>query len=259
MKKYLGLGIVALLVLFAASAWAYPTMDGVSGLVTLPTAEVTPTGALDLAADYTVIDWWGDLCPIGDTTMYPVRLNAGVAKNLELSGNYTFQHDDLDVLRRTWSVGAKYAFLTENKDKVGLALSGSWGKIEDKYSDDDIALTRVALALTKGFPVDPQFKAKATVGVAYCNAGDWLDKSYTKPYIGLELIGPRGANLALEYRWKGPSPLEEKDVFSAVVRLPLMSEENSPLWLQVGTSNGALMGFESQKFFGGICYRFMTK
>ena len=53
MKKYLGLWIVALLVLCAASAWAFPTLDGISGLVTVPTAEVTPVGTVDLAAgDY---------------------------------------------------------------------------------------------------------------------------------------------------------------------------------------------------------------
>jgi hypothetical protein len=258
MKKYLGLWIVALLVLGAASAWAYPTLDGVSGLVTVPTAEVTPTGAVDLAVDYTKIDWWSDLCPVGDTKMYPVRINAGVAENLELSGNYTFLNEDDDVLESIWSVGAKYAFLTEAEDEIGLAISGSWGNIQTDDEDDDVTLTRFALAFTKSFPVDDDLTVKATAGAAYLKLGDWFDESYIRPYVGLELVGEKGANLGLEYRWKD-SDIDQKSVFSAVLRLPLMPDaENSPLWLEVGSTNGSIIGFDDQDFFGGLCYRFMS-
>jgi hypothetical protein len=253
MKKYLGLWIVVLLVLCAASAWAYPTFNGVSGLVTLPTAEVTPTGAVDLAADYTKIDWWGN-----ETKLYPVRLNAGVADNLELFASYDPADDEYNDVKSLWNVGAKYAFLTEANDDIGLALAGAWGKIDTDF--DTVTIINAALALTKSFPVDENLKLKATAGVIYSNADsdDWIEGDTTRPYVGLELVGAKGANLGLEYRWKD-SGIDAKDIFSAVVRLPLMPEaENSPLWLEVGTTNGSIVGFEDQKFFGGLCYRFMA-
>jgi hypothetical protein len=254
MRKYLGLWIVALLVLCAASAWAYPTMDGASGLVTVPTAEVTPTGAVDLAVDYTKIDWWGN-----DTKLYPVRLNAGVAERLELSASYDSANDEFDEVNSIWTVGAKYAFLTEAKDNIGLALAASWGKIDVDF--DDVAVTKVALAVTKTFPVDTNLKLKATAGAVYVNANDdsgWINGDTTRPYVGVELIGEKGANLALEYRWKD-SDIENKSTFSAALRLPLTQQENAPLWLQVGTSNGALISLDDQRFFAGLCYRFMSK
>jgi len=258
MKKYLGLWIMALLMLCAASAWAYPTLDGASGLITLPTAEVTPVGAVDLAVDYTSIDFWGDVCPVGETKMYPVRINAGVAENLEFSANYTFLNDEDNALTHIWSVGAKFALLTEAEDGVGLALSGSGGKLQAEDGDNDVSLRRATLALTKSFPVDDSITAKVTAGAAYLKIGNWFDDSYIKPYLGLELVGAKGANLGLEYRWKD-SNIDQKAVFSAVVRLPLMPEaENSPLWLEVGSTNGSIVGFDDQDFFGGVCYRFMA-
>jgi hypothetical protein len=211
-----------------------------------------------LAADYTSIDFWSDVCPVGETRMYPVRINAGVAENLELSANYTILNDEDDALKRIWSAGAKFALLTEAEDSIGLALSGSWGKLQADDDSNDVTLTRAALSLTKSFPVDDNITATATAGAAYLKIGDWFNESSIKPFVGLQLVGEKGANLGLEYRWKDSS-IDQKAVFSAVVRLPLMPEaENSPLWLEVGTTNGSIVGFEDQDFFGGLCYRFMT-
>jgi hypothetical protein len=256
MGKYFVLLVLLALLLGVGSAWAYPNFNGESGIVTLPNTEVTPVGTVNLAVSYQTMYENGS-----DINIWPGRINAGVADKLELSAAYTlFDIDDPSAPDYQWTAGAKFALLQEPADELGLAIGGSYGKI---VGDDDLAVTRAYLALSKDFDLvkDPEnpIKGRFTAGWAYIKFGDPADFTISKPYAALEFIGETGATLGLEYRWKD-SDVEPNAVFSAVARVPVTSDK--AWWVEIGTTNsfyGATNMFDEQKTFYGICYQFAGK
>jgi hypothetical protein len=251
--------VAILLVLSAVGAWAYPNFDGASGIVTLPNTEVAPVGTVNLAVGYQTMYENGV-----DLKIWPVRINAGVIDKLELSAAYTIFDikDNVIPLDHQWTVGTKYAIMQEPVDKIGLAIGGSYGKI-DAGDAGDVALTRAYLALSKDFDVvkDPEnpVKGKFTAGWAYMKFGHPDDVTVSKPYAALEFTGATGATLGLEYRWKD-SEADRDAVFSAAARVPVTPDK--AWWVEIGTTNslyGATATFDNQKVFYGIGYRFAGK
>jgi hypothetical protein len=246
--------VAFLLVLGAIGAWAYPNFDGASGIVTLPNTEVAPVGTVNLAVSYQTMYENGD-----DINIWPGRINAGVADKVELSAAYTlFDIDDNSAPHYQWTAGAKFALLQEPADELGLAIGGSYGKIVG--DDDEIAVTRAYLALSKDFDVvkdsENPVKGKFTAGWAYIKFDDPADFTISKPYAALEFIGETGATLGLEYRCKD-SDVETEAIFSAVARVPVT--EDKAWWVEIGTTNsfyGATSIFDEQKTFYGIAYHF---
>jgi hypothetical protein len=239
----------------AGGAWAYPNLQGATGLVTIPTAEVTPAGTIDFALDYQKMD---DCLKV-----YPARVNGGVTDRLELSAAYAKASGDLwgwIPLNNFWDVGGKYALLTESKNKIGLAVGGSFGKVDVEYVDAvDVTKCYAVLSkdLGKTLGYSKTIDLKAHAGLVWAKVGDPIDVTLTRPFVGMEVCGKNKASLGLEYRWKD-SDLEPEAVFSAVLRYPLGEDLMQPLWLEVGTTNGGLMGYggEESKLFVGIAYRF---
>jgi len=256
MRKYSVLFAALLLLVVAAGAWAYPNLHGATGLVTIPTAEVTPTGTIDFALDYQKME---DCLKI-----YPARINGGVTDRLELSASYAKASGDLwgwIPLNNFWEVGGKYALMVEPKDKFGLAVGGSYGQVDIDYFDAakvSKAYAVVSKNFGKSLGYNKGINLKGHAGLIWANIDqDYVDETITRPFVGLELCGKNKANLALEYRWKD-CDLEPEAVFSAALRYPLGEDLLQPLWLEIGTTNGGLMGYggEENKLFVGLAYRF---
>lgn len=112
MKKLFILGIVMAL---ACAVYAYPTLGGPSGLVTIPTASITPTGQWQVAADAWTIGFSGSFGFItpsqaifgeGTDSTYPIRANYGLNSKLELGGGIVAS--DVTGSGLDWQFNAKY-------------------------------------------------------------------------------------------------------------------------------------------------------
>ncbi len=244
------LWLVALVsVLATAAAWGYPTLGGSTGLVTLPTAAVTPTGMVDLAADYQ---------KVSDAKIMPLRASLGVTTNAEVWAGWTKITDGTDFGADTiWNIGAKYLLAQEPKNRASLAVGGSVGKAKD---GEEVNLTQAFLVLSKNLALKqsqemPLSGAKASVGMLWARASNGVDETLLSPFVGVELMGEKGANLAVEYRLKD-SDLDSKAVLSAVLRYPL-GGAGQPLWVELGMTNGAFAGLggADNRLFVGVGYR----
>ena len=245
-----------MLALGAIAGWAYPTMSGATGLVTLPTAEVVPQGVVDIAVDYQ--DNVGEAIEMYDTEdvqIMPIRATIGVAESLEVWGGYTLvKVEDWDDAK-LWNVGGKYQIMSEAAgDDVSVAVGGSFGKFDN---DIEVDVTNAFLVASKDIstsvaPNQP-IGATAHLGVIWIDLEDTdIDESLTEPFIGLEIFGEKGASLVVEYRFKDDS-LDDSAPFSAALRYPI---GESPLMIQVGTTNAAFAGIgaDDNEFFVGLCY-----
>ena len=130
MKKLLILGMLAAL---ACAAYAYPTLGGPTGLVTVPDATVVPTGQLQIA-----VDWWN---LESDDAIIPLRLLYGVNDSLELGATFTTSEatgsDDV------WSINAKFV--------TPLQLADSTMAVGASYAQDGDDVLTVYGALSKEF------------------------------------------------------------------------------------------------------------
>jgi hypothetical protein len=152
MKKLLILGMAATL---ACAAYAYPTLSGPTGLVTVPSAATVPAGQLQVAAD-----WWS--IAILDSAL-TARVLYGVTDNIELSVLYRTEESDAllgDVLGinaklavpiaigdAAWAVGAGYYDLSDADETFFMAyLAGTRefnenfrGTVNVQWSEDGLA------------------------------------------------------------------------------------------------------------------------
>lgn len=250
----------------AAVAGAYPTFDGPSGLVTLPTAEVVPSGAVDLAVDYQKTTISGsalggalDLdAADSDITLIPIRAAFGVGEGLEIWGSYDPIKVEGSEDAKLWNAGLKWAFMRESGgDDFSLAIGGSMGRMESDI--DDVDITRAFLVASKVIKMKQSagqpLSAMAHLGVMWAKLGEPTDNTMTKPFVGIEFFGGGGASLALEYRFEDDD-LDVNAPFSAALRYPI-GGAGSPLWIQVGATNAATgIGNNDNDLFFGLGYRF---
>jgi hypothetical protein len=249
MRTAVVLLVAAVLCLSVAAAWSYPTFDGGSGIVTQQTAEVTPTGSVDLALDYQKTQ---------GIQMWPLRAAIGVADKGEVWLGYNHLRDtDLSESGRIWNIGGKYMLMTEPKNQISLAVGAGFGNL-DLEGTDSVDITKAFVVATKNLSMKQvasvPVAAKASLGLLYTRLGSPVSESATEPYVGIDFTAKSGGSLGLEYRFKGDS-IETDAVFSAVVRYPVGDKAN-PVWLEVGTTNGAAgVGLNEQKIFFGVGYR----
>lgn len=130
MKKMLVLGIALAL---ACAAYAYPTLAGPTGLLTVPTAAVAPAGQFQAAID---------LQYIGSDELYPIRALYGFNGNLEFGATYFTGEATGDD--NVWGINAKYA-LPAN------FLGADWAVGAAYQDSDNVSTTAAYLAATKAF------------------------------------------------------------------------------------------------------------
>jgi hypothetical protein len=271
--------IAAVLALSMAAAWAYPTLGGATGIVTLPTADVTPTGSADLAVDYQQATIDGDaLSSLGfGTGMYvleegkgamasfdgsdvdvkslPARLTVGIAEKAEIWGAYDWLDTDVGTAN-IWSGGAKVLLMTEPADECSLGIGGSIGRAE--MFDETLDLASAFLVLSKNISAavspDASVTTKLSVGAMWQSLGDPADIDSIRPFVGIEFITKESGTFALEYRFKDDK-IDAQAPFSAVWRYPI--PDMPALTVEIGTTNAAIggLGLTDQRIFGGIGYR----
>ncbi|NIM04351.1 MAG: hypothetical protein GTO55_00820 [Armatimonadetes bacterium] len=261
MRVYMAVLVAVMLGLGGAAGWAYPTLGGATGLVTLPTAEVVPAGAVDLAVDYQEVDigakaLGGSLGMYGEAEMLPIRAVAGVGENAEVWAAYNkVKVDPGGEDLKMWNVGGKYMIAHEEKDSASAAIGLSYGKIDN---GDDARVTTIFVVVSKslGFGGGAGVaSAKAHLGAIWMNFDSPISEELSRPFVGLEFTGENGSILAVEYR-KRASGIDVDTPFAAVLRYPVGGTK--PLWLEVGTTNAALggIGLDEDDVFFGLCYRF---
>ncbi|NIM04879.1 MAG: hypothetical protein GTO55_02900, partial [Armatimonadetes bacterium] len=114
MKVCVLLMTMVLMVFFASATFAYPTFDGATGVVTLPTAQIAPQGTLNLAVNHQ--NW------VGDAGVTLLRANWGMTKNLEISTAHTrWEMHSWMQGTRIWQGGLKYKLPTRFAD---VAIGG---------------------------------------------------------------------------------------------------------------------------------------
>ncbi|NIM04880.1 MAG: hypothetical protein GTO55_02905 [Armatimonadetes bacterium] len=240
MKVYVLAIAAAMMLVCAAGAFAYPTIDtGATGVVALPTAEITPQGTLELAVDHQhgPYDW--------DVAL--TRASWGVAKNLELNvshARWSRQNywDEID------QGGLKYQI---PMDFANVAIGASFGR--DKWASYEADATKVYLAVSKELPVTSSVSARLTAGGLYTRWDGDLNNvfEFTKPYATLELMLGRGVMLGVEYRERDDDWDLGGEPISTVLRI---TSQEKPVWVEVGTTNMSWAGesWGNQRGFIGI-------
>lgn len=248
MKYFVAAVVVVAAVALSGAAFAYPTLQGATGLVTVPTAEIMPAMQSDVAYDFTSTSYLGE-----DSDIHAFRVAHGMSDTAELYGAWASVSDHL--VDTAYALGGKFVLPQTYGTKGKWALGGDWQKATD-YVD-----MRVLRAyLTGSFEIP---KGRLHAGVMYIDAradvagvGE-ASSSTLRPFLGAELFTPDGATLAGEVRFRD-SDIDEKAVFSVVYR---HSFPNSNWAGELGFTNGAALGLgaDDTDFFIGVKGRFGGK
>jgi len=129
MKKLLILGIAVAL---ACAAYAYPTLGGQTGLVTVPTAAVAPAGQFQAA-----MDWFYTFA--GEDAIIPIRVLYGINDQFEIGAAFfTAEGSDSDAFGinakymlpfalgdAAWAVGASFVDPDEGDSSLAVNLSAT--------------------------------------------------------------------------------------------------------------------------------------
>jgi hypothetical protein len=244
MKYFVAAVVVVAAVALSGAASAYPTLQGATGLVTVPTAELMPAMQSDVAYDFASTSYLGE-----DSDLHVFRVAHGMSDTAELYGAWASVSDHL--VDTAYALGGKFILPQTYGTKGKWALGGDWQKATD---DVDVRVLRAYL--TGSFEIP---KGRLHAGLMYIDR-DWKDhgtESAIRPFLGAELFTPDGATLAGEVRFRD-SDIDDKAVFSVVYR---HSFPNSNWAGEIGFTNGAALGLgaDDTDFFIGVKGRFGGK
>ncbi|MHB9106186.1 MAG: hypothetical protein ACYDCO_03940 [Armatimonadota bacterium] len=132
MQKLFVLGFAVAL---ACAAYAYPTLSGPTGLVTVPTAATVPAGQLQFAAD-----WWS--IAIVDSALAG-RVLYGITDNIELGAIYRTEESDA-LVGDVWGVNAKLALPVTFGDAAWAIGAGYYdlSDVDESFFTANLAATR---------------------------------------------------------------------------------------------------------------------
>jgi len=246
--------IAAVLALSMAAAWAYPTFGGATGIVTLPTADVTPTGSADLAVDYQQADV--KIAAAAEMyTLLPIRLSVGVADKTEVWLGYE-RITISDVTKKIENIGLKYLLMREPDDEFSLGVGGSVGRCDLFGDSANLASAFLVVSKNISAAISPEASVttKLSLGAMWQSLEEPVEVDSTRPFVGIEFITKESGTFALEYRFKDDK-IDAQAPFSAVWRYPI--PDMPALTVEIGTTNAAIggLGLTDQRIFGGIGYR----
>jgi hypothetical protein len=252
------------------SAFAYPSLLGPTGGANLPTAAVVEQGGNALAIDAQFYD----ANTTGLDNAYALRVERGIAKNMELGLTMTLQQIDgapSDINEDSFGINAKY-LLINNPDGVSLGIGGVYQNFANADSDVDFLSYNAPAAnvqsYTQWYGVLTAKLADArngspglrgSVGVNVTNAsvdledtsGDFwtTSQSATRPFVSLDLAFHGSIHLTGEYQAKDDS-FDVNPITSLVLRVPI-SHGGA---LELGTSNATygVFGDNDQHAFAGL-------
>ncbi len=247
----------ALLAAGAVSAFAIPSLAGPTGIVNLPTANVSPTNEVQFGVGYRSVEMYTDI----DVSLWSFQILKGVADDAELWASYqrASNGEDTDI----WEFGGKYVIGEDLFPRTGLlggtkialgASMGRWTDAVSMYSANplfvtDVETLRAYLVATR--QIIPNYTGEwnweeyqgtrvfGTVGLMYLRVEPDLIEtdSLIEPFFGLEIMGTKNLTLAMEYRLKD-SDLEDDSVFSVLLRRPFGDSTS----LEFGLTNSSPIG-----------------
>ena len=249
-----------LLALAASFAFAYPSLNGPTGLATLPSAEVLSPGQIDLAVNYLGVkgsDLGGDVANALGQYMdkaYNAQAVIGIQGNAELWALVTdAQGSDL----RIYGAGGKIQLMREPVSRATVAIGAGLHRVQNSGDQNVVSAYVVA---TKDFTRQAESVyqweqasgagLKGSAGLLYVDYGD-LGDHILRPFLGLEMFnGP--SSLVVEYRFEDKN-VDNQGVFGVALRHSF--DEN--LSGTIGFTNGGLVlaGTDKSYLFLGLAYR----
>jgi len=289
--------LVALLLSAACGVgFAIPSLNGPTGIVTVPNAYVAPVKSIDYALSYQKFkmtnlvestDMYGGSLfteKSQSMTAWSLQALAGVADKAELWVAYQAvrDHDNTSI----WGIGGKVQLTKEPEEAASLAIGGGYRNWVDVFTTeittsttmygapvvigttkDSAKVWNAYIVASKDFtPMKGEkwewgpgggTRMVGSAGLLYLKADvPGSSESLTKPFLGVEFIGAAGTALGLEYRWKD-STLDDKAVFSAVLRHKFSSEFSA----EVGSTNAnpVGLGLHDQNWFVRLGYTIPLK
>jgi hypothetical protein len=237
MRQFITATVVVAAIAVSGAAFAYPTLQGPTGLVTLPTVDLVPYRQFDAAYDY---------AKQGDLTLHLFRFVYGASETAEIYGTWgSVDNQDVD---NTFTLGGK--FLLPKSYGMGgkWALGGDWQQLSDS-----VRVKVMRAYLTGSFDIT---KGRVHAGLMFIDADveGAGSQSAIRPFIGAELSMPNADTLGAELRFRA-SDIEQKTLFSVVYR---HSFPNSKWAGELGFTNGAALGLggDNTEFFVGAKGRF---
>ena len=242
-------GLAALTAL-ATSAWAYPSLNGLTGGGNLPTAEVAPAQTLTLALDLEDLE--------GRKAAQSWRALYGANDRFEASANF------VQTERQTWGLDAKYVLCP------GTAVGTLFGttssltleprKITPGPGPGTIVLPRTntyQLFALHTFNLTP---SEAGLGLALTLGANWTSMAATgideSAFRGFAVLQAKMGKVSIvgDYQTKDED-MESDAMWSAVARYQFSPQ----LGAEAGWSNSmGVLGSSDSRFFGGISYRMIT-
>jgi hypothetical protein len=222
------LSILGIALAFAYAAGAFPTLTGPTGLASLPTAAIAPTGQFQFAAD------WYDTDP--DTTL-PLRLLYGAGDNLELGATLIFSGED------AWGINGKYV---TPLDLIGFNLA-----IGAQHLSADADFTQIYFVGTRAFG-DEVTPLNGTVGLNWTRMSNGTSEEGVRVFLGIEAILSDDLRVAGELQTRKAALGDDRALWSLVGRYAFSEE----LTGQLGVTNGPIVGGTDHHFFLGAAYTF---
>jgi hypothetical protein len=252
------LWLAALLVLAvvagSSAAFSYPTLQGPTGLVVLPDANVEPRGSWTLAADYVTVKAEGQPSNFGggDAKLIPGRLVWGVSDKAELWTAYT-DSDYEDA--HEWAAGFKLQVHNDPATGVKVAVGAGHYDADMCASCHNLKRDNIYAVLTKESAARSphQWRWKGSLGMTYTKFDfDGGEDTILQPFVGVEASSGR-LSLVGEYRTQ-ESGVDDAAMWSAGARYMITPN----LGLQAGVTNGAIYGVGAHKTsaYYGLAYTF---
>jgi IS1 family transposase len=275
--------VLAGLLIAAASGvgFAIPSLDGPTGIVTVPNAYVAPMKSLQTALSYQKFrnlvsssSMYDASTSEEDMTAWSLQALTGVADKAELWAAY--QQVRNEQSSHIWGIGGKVQLTKEPEEAASLAVGASYQDWVDAFTEsiddgetakEDVKVWKAYIAASKNFtPVKGEkwewgpgggTQMLGTAGLLYLKA-DATDfsESLTRPFLAVEFVSAAGTTLGLEYRWKDDT-LDDKAVFSAALRYKFSPEFTA----EVGTTNANPVGtgLDDQEIFVRLGYNIPMK
>lgn len=255
MKTTFAVAMSVTLMTLTGAVFAYPTLAGPSGIVAVPTAQVTHVGQWQLAADYYNTN--DTVTGVRDTV--PIRLLYGIAPNLEVGvAGWLARVDGTNAD----SGSANIKYLTPiHLAGFNLATGAVYAVTEAAADEDftrnaktlDIYLTgtRTLIGQAENMPL-----LQGTLGVNWTKIDAGAEKGDGLRLMGgLQFMPMKKLGIAAEYQTKRAAVGDDKALASAVVRYMLGNNMKAEAGItNAGFNYAGLTGAPDYNPFVGLTY-----
>ena len=239
MRNALIEGIIAVMLLAAAAADAYPTLSGPTGMSVIPTGRVPSTG-MQIA---------GDWAKLGAGASIPFRALVTVGRGVEVGGLYD-PFDDKAPFTDAWGLNAKMAFV---KVFGGDSALGAQFRREYNAGGRTTEFTQGYFAWTTDFDAEKidYSNVELTLGTNWTRvAPTGAAREYAlRAFAGAIIYFSRDIELLGEYQSKNTRIGDLDPTTSVSIRYHFNPEVSAQFGL---TNSLGLLGAANHELFGGI-------